>query len=747
MQAGLEAALKIGYKTDVEKIRAKNLLAFLLFCQKRETEALQVTEETLQISDQKNIVSLANKAVILWHLGRRNEAQHQVQLLKDLKCDERFDYLLIKAKGELAFSYTRMGPQFIPEAILTFKEILPSAKDPEIWLWKFGLALVYRRALNPRHFYILGQNSLPDDISDLTWQLLQEVIRKSRSTSLQAKAYSELALFLFHNKKDANLQKKTGLTPIAACKKALKLDGKDFSVLVKVGKVFRYERQTKESLDCLQKAESIRSSSSVHHHLALTYKALAKEQFCSQKRLHRKSAAKTVHQCSDIQSRMGREARELRKMIKAPISKAVEFKLTDDFVPQTVEHLKQAMKFSRGENLRAVYDLALMHKVLGETDDALLLLEQIRNSRIAGAFEIVNACEQTGLILKDLSEKEKDENRKMQLEKESESMLMLALQSATANFWQHPDIKPHICTAWNSFSELLTAKDESQNPEHHKLLEKAQLFQLVKNHKEAIAILQRIRDIAPEEGNKPEYLKMLAESYIESEQYCEAVILIEILKGSQGGNSSFGLLESINLTNLYLKAAEQHLLCSQTITVSKFYFMNAFTKEICDEMERMAVDKNPSDSEDKEMWHIMLLYDNEDDDAEKKANTLAELLHNSSGLKVTCMDEDVRLGTFILEGTLGIMKKCHLLVFLVSQNDSSLTLTFYITQAIRINTRIKTFTLTSAKTPELLAPYPSMPYPAELHDINVKNLNCDKSAVTAVCRLFRFLVNSQENTL
>ena len=95
-----------------------------------------------------NLVTLANKAVMLWRQLKLSSADDRKQLLHQIQAGcKDFRYLVVKAKAELAFSYTRLGPIFFPYPYQMFEEVLPQAKEPEKWLWKFGLALTWRRKL------------------------------------------------------------------------------------------------------------------------------------------------------------------------------------------------------------------------------------------------------------------------------------------------------------------------------------------------------------------------------------------------------------------------------------------------------------------------------------------------------------------------------------------------------------------------------------------------------------------------
>ena len=152
LTSGLESALSVGHETGLETARARNLLAFVQWHLNRPDEALQQLDHVLGMEDQRNnLVTLANKAVILWRQGCFSDAEDQVKSLRHIQeNDEDFQYLVVKAKAELAFTYTRLGPAFSPSAISAFTQVLKEAREPEKWLWKFGLALTRRRSLRAK---------------------------------------------------------------------------------------------------------------------------------------------------------------------------------------------------------------------------------------------------------------------------------------------------------------------------------------------------------------------------------------------------------------------------------------------------------------------------------------------------------------------------------------------------------------------------------------------------------------------
>ncbi|KAK7098511.1 hypothetical protein V1264_002785 [Littorina saxatilis] len=281
--SSLKSALDVGYKTDLETARGRNLLAYLLHRLDREEEALEELDMVLDMEGQhNNLVTLTNKAVILWRQHSISSADEVVETLQKIQAsNEDFEYLVVKAKAELAFTYTRLGPRFGPQAVSFFNEVIPKArpKEPEEWLWRFGLALTRRRLLRTR-----PMASTPIPSTEIVHEerevleLLMEIAKNCSCRNLQAKTYAEIALLLngvWKTPDCGDFYKRAGVNLVEACEKALSLDSNDNSVLCKCGRLFRYARRSEDAQKLLEKAVSIRPSGTGYHHLGLTYKCLA----------------------------------------------------------------------------------------------------------------------------------------------------------------------------------------------------------------------------------------------------------------------------------------------------------------------------------------------------------------------------------------------------------------------------------------------------------------------------------------
>ena len=186
----VQSDIEAGLPTPLETARALNLLAYLHFQLGRRREALEHTEQALQQEgEERNVVSLGNRAAMLWLNGDRSRARELVRDLENLQNNDDFEYLVVKARAELACNYTSLGGNVSSEAVPIFKEVIAKAQEPEVWLWKFGLAFTERRLVDMNCISMLTVDE-EDTILVNVLRILLEVIEKCRSRNLKARALS-----------------------------------------------------------------------------------------------------------------------------------------------------------------------------------------------------------------------------------------------------------------------------------------------------------------------------------------------------------------------------------------------------------------------------------------------------------------------------------------------------------------------------------------------------------------------------
>ena len=790
LKSGLESALSVGYKTALETARARNLLAFALWHLGRPDDALQQLDLVLDMEDQRdNLVTLANKAVMLSRRCRLSNADDLLQLLRQIQADSKdFRYLVVKAKAELAFSYTRMGPIFIPDAVTSFLEVIPEARGAEEWLWKFGLALARRRKLRaqPQALSPIPETDTVNEQLSLL-QLFQEIVQNSASVNLKAKAYAEMAILLhmvWRTPVRKEFVTKAGMEPKQACEIALQLDGDDNSVLCKCGRILRYVRETERSCELLEKALSIRPSATGYHHLGLTYKCLATQEIYKdvvkipgyyrqlQREQHprrgrdsdcqgppqpfgqsgrarydrgtsgQRRAAVAGTRANDGPTSnysLNRDARFLQRVLKSPPKSVTRFSRNDRYVQEALHNFELSVTFSEGENTRALYDLALMQKSLGELAKALKSLQQILESKLY-MFDVdyPGVYEQVGLIKREMAESETEEGRKKRLLQDSSTMLLMALKSASRLFSKSPGFKVHIREVWQSFPALLKEVEDSDRNTNEKLKEKAKLFQLIRDHKQSLDLLQKLQTMDQERANDPEYLKLSIEEFVATEQYEQALTFVELLKCTAQSLQ----LEEQYVLKIYVQAACHFLL--QGSPTARDHFRSAFQDAMAEKLDEPSSSEDTDASEDNgnedETWDVMILHAQP---LRAQAINMTRILNDICGLRVSTIDRCAPPNKLELEGGLRVMRRSTMVVVLAGGKVSR-DLRYWISNAVKRPSTV-TLLVDGNHVPEMLKVHRSMVCPEELlHSCTTDDSEGTRKQAYAICKVFCFLAEIQD---
>ncbi|XP_076453041.1 uncharacterized protein LOC143288438 [Babylonia areolata] len=802
----LESALAVGYPTSLETARARNLLAYLHFRLGQPSEALIQIETVLSLEGQQhNLVSLANKAVILWRMEQRSQAQEQVQKLITMKAElSECSYLVVKAKAELAFSYTRFGPRFYPIAEMCFKEVIPQALEPELWLWKFGMALTRRRMLPS---FVWEKSEHEEDLHTVLSSFL-EIVSCCASDSLKARTYAEIACLLFSPRSDGlkeSLQKKANMSAENACEMAVKSGGNENSVLWKCGKIYRYVRKTEHSRDLLQRAVSMRPTSKGHHQMGLTCIALAKQENLKAQGkfpLHNEEAAsdnkdpiseetfkefkaelsrsvsseshgtlarmssesesnttlaegsactKEDKQCEcttppaesscNDKELSTEECYAMWKMVNSPWNVETQLEKGDPYVNEAIKHLQLAIELSEWENSAAVYELAVFLRSMGEIEQAKYHLERcLLKDHCLRITTKISAFEQLGLICADMARENPSKEESKRLTDQSQSMLLMALKTASESYSKQPAYNHHVREIWHSFPALLEAVDKNEKCSVRKLQDKAKLFKLIKENRKSLDILQDIEKMDPRKGNDPDHLKLCIENYVGMNKFEDALVFVEYLQCTAQCEQTVGLFED----EKFLRKLYLHA-AKQSLQRGSPNFKSHFRAVFNDIVQSdTCTSSEDTDSEEAKTpaWDVHILHEETEEDTDVAAG-LVSLLRDVCGLTVTRMDEDVMAG-FYMEGVFGIMRRSKVLVVIAGTQKLSLQLRYLINMAARRPTSVSVV-VKGGRVPRLMKPLRSTDLPSELPQITCGlDLGIlSPQNVDAVCELVAFLADIQ----
>ncbi|KAK3596336.1 hypothetical protein CHS0354_004895 [Potamilus streckersoni] len=269
-----------GFELDAEQTRAYNFLSYVHWCLQERQEAKKYLEKALS-KNEKDVMALANQAWILWNDDKFSDAWHVVEKLEKLK--DRKDLIII-AKSEQAFAYSRVGPRYYTKAIDTFKEVLKADCGHEldkthIYLWKFGLGLILKRQLNVTNTFSFDHLSKYVESITEAVDILNDVANNANTVRYQARSWvalGELA-YSIHSQEMVSSKEKDSLAEILSGKKpdeffdkASTICDDDTYVLQRCGKQARYSRNYEKSIEFFLKSIKRRGTSFSHHHLAIT---------------------------------------------------------------------------------------------------------------------------------------------------------------------------------------------------------------------------------------------------------------------------------------------------------------------------------------------------------------------------------------------------------------------------------------------------------------------------------------------
>ncbi|XP_076457660.1 uncharacterized protein LOC143291599 [Babylonia areolata] len=745
LTSGLESALEVGYKTSLETARARNLLAFALYTLGRPDDALKELDRVLSMEDQtNNLVTLANKAVILWRECELSRAQDQLEHLNGIQGGADFQYLVVKAKAELAFSYTRLGPKFSPSAVKLFQEVIPNAQEPEIWLWNFGLALTKRRALSADHETLLSTPT--DRIEAESRDILGLFLRVANNCScpnLKAKTYAEIAtlLSLFSGKSiGTSLCDMVGMRPRRVCYQALEYDRNDRSVLSKCGIVLKVCGDYHNARHFLEESLRLRPSSKGHHHLGDTYKILAMQlsdmPSVPEGQLHEQVSA----ECLPYKGIKPAQGQVTDAPTFSSNTTVTTLSQADRYMDGALHQFEKAIQISEGLNNSALFDLSLLQRRRGHGKEAMKTIKEIlkRPFNMSPYMEI-RAYDDMGQILGELAHHETDYTKKEHLRKDSRLMLLQAAKRASKIFAHLPGISEDLNKMFSSFSILLTDVDSSEEKTSKKLEKKIPLLMLCKEHKLSLDMLRELAKLEPEREGSTEHQKLCIECCVELEDYEEAFTFIEKRK----------CIPQREILQICTNAARVALLRGSAPGIATEYFKFAFdeykTKNWSD-TSSSELDESDSESKTRQgTLDVVLVHD--DASAAAKALKLHKALKGICGLNVADVDKDPPANKPDLQGAVRIIRNSIVAVVMPGQNPSK-KMRLLIEHAAKRPTTV-TVTENGDHIPAVLKELRSLTCSTSL----LQNLESASEGertppvVDAVCKVFSFLVGIEKSPM
>ncbi|KAL3852625.1 hypothetical protein ACJMK2_016243 [Sinanodonta woodiana] len=202
------------------------------------------------------------------------------------KLKDRKDLIII-AKSEQAFAYSRLGPRYFTKSIETFKEVIKGACGRELdktctYLWKFRLGIILKRKLNMINAFSFDHLSIYVDTIKEGVDVFYDVAYNANTVRYQARSWvalGELANSIHRHEmissedKECLLKLISGKTPDEFFDKASTICNDDIYVLQRCGTQARYSKNYRKSIELFQKSIKQRGTSFSHHHLAITLRS------------------------------------------------------------------------------------------------------------------------------------------------------------------------------------------------------------------------------------------------------------------------------------------------------------------------------------------------------------------------------------------------------------------------------------------------------------------------------------------
>lgn len=137
-----------GFDSDEENVRILNFISYI-YWRKREGENAESFAKKAKSFQTNSLITLHN--VIIFHRDSNEISQCKtiMEQAKRLRQDKKYKQLKVFARAEIAYCYSRMGPEYHGKAQQLFRKAIDYFCLPKRhYLWEFGLAFSLQRQAN-----------------------------------------------------------------------------------------------------------------------------------------------------------------------------------------------------------------------------------------------------------------------------------------------------------------------------------------------------------------------------------------------------------------------------------------------------------------------------------------------------------------------------------------------------------------------------------------------------------------------
>ncbi|KAL3881203.1 hypothetical protein ACJMK2_027659 [Sinanodonta woodiana] len=301
------------FESTAEQPRLLNLLSFLCWNAGVKEIAHGQSRKCIEL-EKENIVALCNRVWMTRKDGHLTEADEELNEVEEI-VKARPD-LLLRGKGEIAYSYSVFGPEYFLKSMKLYEELLESITDiciesNLVQLWKMDLGILYRKFCNVGNTIATKQWEQKDKDTCMknAAALLYEVASSDSPARWRGRCYAALGEFSYSTSTGTVLKKgKEDLFPFEIKDKdtesllnlALQICDEDSGILNICGKTFKYLKKLDKAEEVLMKSLEKRETALAHYHLALVLKNRLKERYFEARGYHPEKEVSNTSQNAEV---------------------------------------------------------------------------------------------------------------------------------------------------------------------------------------------------------------------------------------------------------------------------------------------------------------------------------------------------------------------------------------------------------------------------------------------------------------
>lgn len=515
-----------GFDSDEENVRILNFISYL-YWRKRDGEKSHYFAEKAKVFKTKSLVALNNAIIFHYDSDEISQYNTLMEYTVSLRQDEvRFKQLKALARAEIAYCYSRMGPEYHEKAEHLFRKAIDKIFPKRNYLWEFGLAITLRRQANI--FAMRSPSDFkPEERNHEAIFILERITEMSEDRQLAARAWVELGVIMAFGECNNMILDCKGFSSKECFHNALLLCPRAYFVLQRYGQHLRYIRKFNESKEILEKSISIQDTQFARHHLALTLTKLVL-----------KGDSNGYKVTETYQSTILKKApkSELNFFWGSKLSisspKTVQRFPNNPLLKEAVDHLEKALKMNEDFD-KARYDLGLTYRYLDEHKEALKCFSRITSARWGKSSEykviIINAYEQQGICSLELAEMATNDKEKTELKTNGQRLLWKSLEVASLVIKTLPYFK-ETNAALPTLKELLT---ENEDPRKFSK-EMARLYDLVHDHDKATDLCHHLLQI---DNTDSFAIRKVVQEYVRLKDFDNAIHTLLLLRCTKQSDS------------------------------------------------------------------------------------------------------------------------------------------------------------------------------------------------------------------